>query len=261
MLLRTGLGDGDPLVGEKRRAQAPEGVGERRRGGRSRRGRAPRSRSARRGSRPARAPRARVARVKRCVCERSRMPRSVYRQRPARSESRIAQFAMFGVERTTRPPGFEERPQAGERGHRVAEVLDDVAAEHDVEGARLERQLHRLDVADEHALADTPRPRARHPGRARCRRSCCRARRAAARGSRSSSRRRARACPCRPRRAASRARDGDARSAGRSRSCGHRRVHEQRDELLEGDASAPSRAARAPSTHRRRDGAAPPVRA
>src|SRR5207249_11493908 len=48
---------------------------------------------------------------------------------------------------------LQQRTQPRERGHRVAEVLDDVPAEHDVERAWLERQLHRLDVADEHALA------------------------------------------------------------------------------------------------------------
>ena len=43
------------------------------------------------------------------------------------------------------------------RKRRVAEVLDQVAAEDDVERARLERKLHRLDVADEHVRTHVAR--------------------------------------------------------------------------------------------------------
>jgi len=36
-------------------------------------------------------------------------------------------------------------------------MLDDVSAEHDVEGVLRKRELHRLDVTDEHLLADCTR--------------------------------------------------------------------------------------------------------
>ena len=140
-----------------------------------------------------------VLRVNRWTCVRSSSPRSVYRQRPPRRLRRSAQFATFGVVRTSRPSSLQERPHSGEEALRVAQVLDEIAAQDDVEGAVLERQLQLLDIADDHLFADV----ARRCGRCRialdARRRCIRARRADARGIRSSSRRRGRAF--RPRRA------------------------------------------------------------
>jgi hypothetical protein len=40
-----------------------------------------------------------------------------------------------------------------QKGLRVAQVLDQVTAQHDVEGRFVERERHRLDVTDDHVLA------------------------------------------------------------------------------------------------------------
>ena len=78
-------------------------------------------------------------RVNRCTCVRSRIPRSVYRQRPPSRLRRIAQFATFGVLRTSRPSLAKVRAHTSEKGIGVAQVLDEVAAENDVEGGSARR--------------------------------------------------------------------------------------------------------------------------
>ena len=52
------------------------------------------------------------------------------------------------------PPGFEQGPHARQQRPRVAQVLDQVAADDRVEARRLERQLDRLGVADENLVAE-----------------------------------------------------------------------------------------------------------
>ena len=51
----------------------------------------------------------------------------------------------------------QERAEPRESRSGPSQVLDEVAAEDDVEGAALERERHRLDVSDEHGLAHSPR--------------------------------------------------------------------------------------------------------
>ena len=57
------------------------------------------------------------------------------------------------------PVRAQERTHPREERLRIAQVLDQVAAENDVERARLERELHRLDVPDQHVLAHLTRDR------------------------------------------------------------------------------------------------------
>ena len=57
------------------------------------------------------------------------------------------------------PLRAQERTHPREERFRIAQVLDQVAAENDVERARLERELHRLDVPDQHVLAHLTRHR------------------------------------------------------------------------------------------------------
>jgi hypothetical protein len=52
--------------------------------------------------------------------------------------------------------GSQQRPNADKERLRVAQVLYEVATEDGVEAGRLEGQLHRLDVADVHRLAEAP---------------------------------------------------------------------------------------------------------
>ena len=49
----------------------------------------------------------------------------------------------------------KQRAHALQEGLRIAQVLDHVSAEHDVERLLRKGELHRLDVSDEHLLADS----------------------------------------------------------------------------------------------------------
>ena len=156
----VGLGGDDELVREERRAQPAR----------------PRVRRARRVAPPAtgdgmgivksssttRSPRCRsastsVLRVKRWTCVRSSNP--AVRVAPAPAEEAEPQRPVRDVRRGEDEPSaaFQERPHAREEALRVAQVLDEVAAEHDVEGRRAR------------TAAPAPRRRRRSPPRRRAR--------------------------------------------------------------------------------------------
>ena len=58
---------------------------------------------------------------------------------------------------TSRPCSLQDGLHAREEACGVAQVLDEIAAEDDIEGRRLERQLQLLDVADDDVLANVAR--------------------------------------------------------------------------------------------------------